>query len=76
MVKGDPSSGLLWGISEAARKPNGTGDDCVQAYNYRICLTDDPDNQIPIEKPENYDPSRYELLVRVFEADPNPFIQN
>ena len=75
VVKGDPSSGLLWGISEAVRKPDGTGDDCVQAYNYRICLTDDPDNQIPIEKPENYDPSRYELLTRVFEADPYPHIQ-
>lgn len=69
---GNPESGLLWGISDAKRKEDGTGDDCVQAYNYRICLTDDPDNRIPIEKPENYDPSKYELLIRVIEADPNP----
>ena len=74
VVPGDPSSGLLWGISDAKQKVDGTGDDCVQAYNYRICLTDDPDNLIPIEKPENYDPSRYELLTRVFATDPDPQI--
>ena len=76
VVPGDPSSGLLWGISEAKQKVDGTGDECVQAYNYRICLTDDPDNQITIEKPENYDPARYELLTRVFAADPNPQLNN
>ena len=74
VVPGDPSSGLLWGISDAKQKVDGTGDDCVQAYNYRICLTDDPDNLIPIEEPENYDPSRYELLTRVFATDPDPQI--
>ena len=73
---GNPASGFLWGISNAKQKNDGTGDNCVQAYNYRICLTDDPDNMIPIDKPENYDPKRYELLIRVFEADPNPLLNN
>lgn len=73
---GNPASGFLWGISDAKQKNDGTGDNCVQAYNYRICLTDDPDNMIPIDKPENYDPKRYELLIRVFEADPNPLLNN
>lgn len=68
VVPGDPASGLLWGISPQRLKPDGTGDSLVQAYNYRICLTDDPDNIVPIEKPDNYDPSKYELLVRLFEA--------
>lgn len=71
-VPGDPSSGLLWGISDNKLKANGTGDGFVQAYNYRICLTDDPDNMIPIERPANYDSTKFELLVRLFEADPNP----
>ena len=31
---------------------------------------------IPIDKPDNYDPKRYELLTRVFEADPNPILNN
>ncbi|TZF84912.1 FAD-dependent oxidoreductase [Pedobacter sp. BS3] len=69
-VKGDPSSGLLWGISNETLKPNGTGDKKVQAYNFRIALTNDPANRIPITKPDNYDPKRYELLVRQKEIQP------
>jgi hypothetical protein len=70
-VPGDPTSGLLWGISDAELEPDGTGDRKVQAYNYRICLTDKPDNMIPIGRPEGYDSSRYELLLRLFEAQPD-----
>ncbi|MCQ2155823.1 MAG: FAD-dependent oxidoreductase [Bacteroidales bacterium] len=65
---GKPESGLLWGISRGVLAPDGTGDSLVQAYNYRICLTDSLENSIPIERPEDYDPSRYELLVRLFDA--------
>lgn len=68
---GDPSSGLLWGISEDALEPDGTGDDKIQAYNYRICLTNDPANRIEITEPEGYDPSLFDLLVRLFEAQPD-----
>ena len=68
---GNPSSGLLWGIENHGALPNGTGDDRIQAYNYRICLTDDPDNLIPLTEPANYDPSRYELLARLFKAQPD-----
>lgn len=72
--KGEPSSGLLWGISSAAPAPAGTGDNKVQAYNFRICLTNDPGNMVPITKPDNYDSSRYELLVRMMEKEPGrPF---
>ncbi len=76
VVPGDPSSGLLWGISDWTMKEEGAGDDYVQAYNYRICLTDVPENRIPITRPENYDSTMFELLVRVFEADPNPVLGN
>jgi len=68
---GNPESGLLWGISEQKLKADGTGDNLVQSYNFRICLTDNPENRIPIEKPENYDPSKYELLLRLYDAQPN-----
>ena len=71
VVPGDPSSGLLWGISEGTLAPQGSGDNLIQAYNYRICLTDNPENRITIEKPENYDPSKYELLLRVYDAQKN-----
>ena len=69
--KGNPQSGLLWGISDAKLLDNGVGDGLSQAYNYRICLTDSLENMIPITKPENYDPTRYELLVRLMEAQPD-----
>ncbi len=71
VVPGDPSSGLLWGISDAQLAARGSGDKLVQAYNFRICLTNDPDNQVPISRPEGYDSTRYELLVRLFAAQPD-----
>lgn len=71
ITPGDPTSGLLWGISPDELNENGTKDNLVQAYNFRICLTNNPDNMIPITKPDNYDPSRYELLIRLFEAQKN-----
>ena len=68
--KGNPQSGLLWGISPEKVAQDGTADKMVQAYNYRICLTDDPANMIPITRPADYDSTRYELLLRLFEAYP------
>lgn len=65
---GNPESGLLWGISAQKFYPNGTGDNLIQAYNYRICLTDSVENMIPIARPDNYDPSKYELLLRLYDA--------
>lgn len=71
--KGNPESGLLWGISpEDKTIPEpGKGDDMVQAYNFRICVTFDKENQVPFPKPDNYDPSKYELLIRTIEAQPD-----
>ena len=68
--KGNPESGLLWGISPAQVAQDGTADNMVQAYNYRICLTDDPENMIPVTRPANYDSTRYELLLRLMEVQP------
>lgn len=48
--------------------PTGAGDGKFQAYNYRLCLTNVPENRISIEKPEGYDPARYKLLRRCFEV--------
>lgn len=69
-VPGKPESGLLWGISSEPPAKAGSGDKKVQAYNFRICLGSDPANRIPITKPENYDPSKYELLVRAMQKAP------
>ncbi|SHO62509.1 FAD-dependent oxidoreductase [Algoriphagus zhangzhouensis] len=65
-VPGDPSSGLLPEISDQAPGINGEGDKKLQAYNFRMALSRNPDNLIPFAKPENYNPARYELLARVY----------
>ncbi|MDR1585050.1 MAG: FAD-dependent oxidoreductase [Prevotellaceae bacterium] len=76
VIKGDHTSGLLWGISDTSVLPNGSGDKKVQAYNYRICLTNNPKNKIEITKPENYDPEKYELLIRQKEKQPWKSLQD
>lgn len=67
VIRGKKESGLLWGISNQKLAPIGSGDKKVQAYNYRICLTDSAENRLPIVRPEGYDSTRFELLLRVFE---------
>lgn len=66
--KGDKSSGLLPGIEPLGPGEEGAGDHRVQAYNFRMCVTDVPANRIPFEKPPGYDEQQYELLFRNFEA--------
>ena len=68
VVPGDPKSGVLPRISAAPPGNYREGDNKVQAYCYRMCLTDHPENRIPFAKPEGYDPKQYELLVRIYEA--------
>lgn len=66
-VPGDPASGLLEGINTMPGE-DGQGDHRVQAYNYRLCLTDVAENLLPFEQPDGYDEAQYELLLRNFEA--------
>lgn len=68
VVKGDPTSGLLPEISEQPIGEYGTGDQKLQAYCFRMCMSNHPDNRVPFPKPENYDATRYELLKRVLES--------
>ncbi len=68
VVPGDPKSGVLPRVSTEPPGEYGAGDKRVQAYCFRMCLTDHPENRIPFPKPEGYDPKQYELLVRVFDA--------
>ena len=48
--------------------PTGAGDGKIQSYNFRLCLTNVPENRLAVSKPEGYDPVRYELLRRCFEV--------
>ncbi len=67
--RGKPESGLVWGVAEGTLDSTGAGDKKIQAYNFRLCLTQDKTNQLPFTKPDNYDPQRYELLLRILEKE-------
>ncbi len=67
---GNPASGLLPRI-RPSHGVNGEGDDQTQAFNFRLCLTDLPENRVPIAKPATYDPLNYEVILRHSLARPN-----
>ncbi len=67
-VPGDPNSGVLARISTEHPGVKGEGDHRVQAYCFRSCYTNDPANRVPFPKPEGYDASQYELILRIFDA--------
>ncbi len=60
----DERGKLLSEIYGGDKGKAGQADKKVQAYNFRMCLTDDPNNQVPFPKPPGYNPTRYELLAR------------
>lgn len=71
VVEGDPSSGVLPGITETSNETlgyQGQGDKRIQAYNFRICLTKNKDNRVPFPKPPFYNRDRYALLLRYIHA--------
>ncbi|TLD71504.1 FAD-dependent oxidoreductase [Phragmitibacter flavus] len=68
VVPGDPSSGVLPRINPNDPGKKGEGDKGVQAYCFRMCLTNHPENRVPFPKPDGYDPKQYELLIRIYNA--------
>jgi hypothetical protein len=67
-VPGDPSSGVLPRITTEHPGVKGEGDNKLQAYCFRMCLTYDEQNRIPFPRPADYDSTQYELLVRVYDS--------
>lgn len=70
--EGNPGSGLLKGVTEDNPELlgyQGQGDNRIQAYNFRICLTKDKSNQVPFPKPAHYEADKYELLLRYIDND-------
>jgi len=68
IIPGNPSSGLLPRISSDPVESNCSGDKKIQAYCFRVCMSNHPENRIPFPKPDDYDPFQYELLLRVFDS--------
>lgn len=68
VIPGQPSSGLLPGVNANAGGTDGTGDQRLQAYTFRMCLTDLPANRMPVPQPAGYQESDYEVLFRAIAA--------
>lgn len=64
IVPGDPDSGLIPLVQEGDGGTPGDGDHRVQAYNFRLCFTNVPENRLPLAPPADYDPALYELAAR------------
>lgn len=65
---GDPNSGVIFGIQTDGPGTEFEGDRRLQAYNFRMCTTDVPENRLPWEKPAGYDEEMFELALRNCEA--------
>jgi hypothetical protein len=74
-VPGDPKSGVLPRVSAEEPGVKGEGDKRVQAYCFRSCYTTVPENRMPFPKPEGYDASQYELLLRVLNTGWGEFFE-
>jgi len=65
VVPDNPASGLLPYLVQAGELGTiGSADKLIQSYNYRVCLTDDSANRVPIAPPANYGAANFELLAR------------
>ncbi len=65
---GDPKSGLIFGVQDEPLGEHGAADESIQGYCFRLCLTKNPANRLPIDKPGNYDPTHYEMQRRYLAA--------
>lgn len=65
----DAQGELVPNVYPGPRGKIGAGDKKVQAYNFRLCLTKNRDNQVPIPEPSHYDPWQFALLGRLIAAD-------
>jgi hypothetical protein len=68
VIPGDPGSGVLPLISSENPGIRGAGDKKIQAYCFRTCLTKVAENRISFTRPTGYDSSRFELMIRIFNA--------
>jgi hypothetical protein len=60
-------------ITTTKKLPEGAGDDSLQVFSFRLVLTRDPENRVPMPEPANFDPSRWELLRRYVKSGGRSF---
>ena len=80
-IPGDAKSGVIFGVSRDPLGEHGAPNEAIQGFSFRLCLTQKPENRLPLEKPASYDISRYELQRRYLAAGgvitpPGPGVPN
>jgi hypothetical protein len=73
IIEEEPASGLLPLVDPDPPGEYGSADHRIQAYCFRLCLSNHPDNRVPITEPEGYDPCTYELLGRLAQCGWNEY---
>lgn len=68
VIQGNSASGLLPGVNADDAGPNGSADTLIQAFCYRMCLTNVAANRIAVPQPGGYNEADYEILFRAIEA--------
>ncbi|QDU80975.1 putative FAD-binding dehydrogenase [Polystyrenella longa] len=64
----DDDGSLLPFVTASERGDESTGDDNVMTYSFRLCLTRDPENWVPMPQPANYDPEKFEVMRRYIKS--------
>jgi FAD dependent oxidoreductase len=67
----DKNGKLFWGVESGPLGTPGSADKRMQAFCYRLVVTQDPKMRVAWPKPEHYDNSHYELLLHYIQAHPN-----
>ncbi len=58
-------------VTTDAGGPDEAGDRNVMTYSFRLCLTANPANRVPMPVADKYDPARFELIRRFLTAGGN-----
>ena len=64
----DAGGNLLPLLTTQDAGADAAGDDCVMTYSFRLCLTEDPENRVPMPPPARYDAARFEVVRRAIKA--------
>jgi hypothetical protein len=55
-------------ITAVAKGEDTAGDANLMTYSFRLCLTKEPANRLPMPEPAHYDPARFEVVRRALAA--------
>ena len=64
----DEEGNLLPLVTTDKAGEDDAGDENIMTYSFRLCLTSDPENHVPMPEPADYDPARFEIVRRAFKA--------